>query len=104
MGHEIVPQSAKWPVFGWLMVAFFSGTLFFVLFLQTIIGRLRRVEDAMKMLYEKSKDVIFMQEDALLSLPQNQTTEDRGRYWSVADIAQRLRRRRPESRARDPEQ
>jgi hypothetical protein len=86
MGDDIVPQNAKLEVFGWLMAVFFSGTVFFVLCLQTIIRQLRSIED------RKSKKAILIPEDDLRSLSRKEIAEHRSWFWPMADIAQRLRK------------
>jgi hypothetical protein len=102
MGHDIVPRNAKLPAFGWLTAVFLSGTVFFVLCLQTIIRQGRSIESKMHTLYEKSKEAILVREDGLRSLPRKETTEHRKWFWPMPDIAQRLRKRRPQ-RSCDPE-
>jgi hypothetical protein len=51
MGHGIVPDSAGWGTFGWLIVAFVLATIVFALSLQVIIGRLRRAGKAIDRIF-----------------------------------------------------
>jgi hypothetical protein len=51
MGHNIVPNDAGWPLFGWLIAVFLLVTVIFALSLQIIIGRLRRAGKALDKLF-----------------------------------------------------
>jgi hypothetical protein len=51
MGHGIVPDSAGWGTFGWLIVVFLLATIVFALSLQIIIGRLRRAGKAIDRIF-----------------------------------------------------
>lgn len=51
MGHGIVPDSAGWGTFGWLIVVFLLATIVFALSLQVIIGRLRRAGKAIDRIF-----------------------------------------------------
>jgi len=53
MGHRIVPDSAGWPEFGWLIVVFVIGTVIFALSLQALIAKMRRLEMMVHTLMEK---------------------------------------------------
>jgi hypothetical protein len=52
MGHDIVPDTAGWVTFGWLMVVFVLVAVVFALSLQVIIGRLRRIGTAIDRLFD----------------------------------------------------
>ena len=55
MGHGIVPDTAGWGTFGWLIAVFVLVKIIFALCLQIIIVRLRRVGKAIDVVFKAAR-------------------------------------------------
>ncbi|KAH8648735.1 hypothetical protein BGZ60DRAFT_390281 [Tricladium varicosporioides] len=102
MGHGIVPPTASWGTFGWLVAVFVLGTILFALSLQVIIARLRRVE--------KHFDKLLAHESVKTPAKYDFLVEEKSHLRAFQDMlgfGNGLRRRtvrldRPESDAQSP--